>query len=315
MESRTPDVICMGRAAVDLYAEQVGAPLEDVTSFAKYLGGSPANIAVGTSRLGLASAMFTKVGDEPLGRFVKKALEGYGVDTRAVTSDPAHLTGLVILGIQPPEKFPILFYREQCADIHLSVADVDPAFIASAKALVVSGTGVSRQPSRDATHQAIRVAREAGRRVVMDIDWRPTLWLADPVAAQVELGKVVAQASLVVGTEEEAEVAGGVEYLRRTCPGTVVVKRGPRGCTVFAKGEPGVDVSGFKIEVLNVLGAGDGFLSGFLRGWLHDWPLQRCAKLANAVGAIVVTKHGCAPAMPTFAEVEAFFRHHGAGAP
>ncbi len=309
------DVICMGRAAVDLYAEQVGVPLEDVSSFAKYVGGSPANIAVGTSKLGLKSAMLSRVGNEPLGRFVKKALADYGVDVSSIKDDPAHLTGLVILGIQPPETFPILFYREQCADIHLSPDDVDGAFIASAKALVVSGTGVSQSPSREATHQAIAAARAASAKVVLDIDWRPTLWPGGPTEAVDELSRVVEQASLVVGTEEEAEVAGGVAALRRLCPGTVVVKRGPRGCTVFPRGAAGEDVSGFKIEVLNVLGAGDGFLSGFLRGYLHDWKLSRCAKLANAVGAIVVTRHGCAPAMPTFPEVEAFFEAHGAGAP
>jgi 5-dehydro-2-deoxygluconokinase len=294
------DVICVGRAAVDLYAEQVGVPLEDVTSFAKYLGGSPGNVSVGTAKLGLSSAMLTRVGDEPLGRFVRRALEGYGVDVSHVVADPGHQTALVILGIQPPDQFPILFYREACADIHLSPGDVDAAWIASARAVVLSGTALSRSPSREATLAALEAALAAGKQVVLDLDWRPFLWPEGPAAARDRYLSVAARCQVVVGTEEEAEAAGGVERLRGVCKGVLIVKRGPRGCTVFQH------VPGFKIEVLNVLGAGDAFLSGFLRGHLRGWELRRSARLANAVGAIVVTRHGCAPAMPSFAEVEQF---------
>ncbi len=309
------DVICVGRAAVDLYAEQVGVPLEDVRSFAKYLGGSPGNVSVGTAKLGLKSAMLTRVGAEPLGHFVKAALQGYGVDVSHVVDDPLHQTALVILGIQPPDKFPLLFYREQCADIHLAPGDVDAAWIASARAVVLSGTALSRSPSREATLAVLDAALAAGKQAVLDLDWRPTLWPEGPAAARDRYLSVAGRCHVVVGTEEEAEAAGGVERLRAICRGVLIVKRGPRGCTVFPHGAQPFDVPGFPIEVLNVLGAGDAFLSGFLKGHLSGWELRRSARLANAVGAIVVTRHGCAPAMPTLAEVEAFLADLKEGPP
>lgn len=309
------DVICVGRAAVDLYAEQVGIPLEDVTSFAKYVGGCPGNISVGTSKLGLKSAMLTRVGDEPLGRFVRQALAGYGVDVRQVRLDPKHLTGLVVLGIQPPDRFPLLFFRENCADIHLSPTDIDPDFVGSASAIVLSGTGLSRSPSKEAHDTILDAASRAGTKVVLDLDWRPMLWPVPADEARTTYQRVLPRTSLVVGTEEEVTVAGGVDAVRRLTPGVLVMKRGPRGCTVYAPGNTGVDVPGFAIEILNVLGAGDAFLSGFLRGWLRGWSLERSARLANAVGAIVVTRHGCAPAMPRFEEVEQFLAERQEGPP
>jgi 5-dehydro-2-deoxygluconokinase len=308
------DLICVGRAAVDLYAEQVGVPLEDVASFAKYVGGSPANISVGTSKLGLKSAMLARVGDEGLGRFVRQALSGYGVDVSHVITDRDHPTALVILGIQPPDKFPLLFYRDNCADIQLGPQDVDESWLRSARTVVLSGTHLSRSPAREGTLKILSIAKETDKGAVLDLDWRPMLWPNQSEATAV-YAQAVAGCALVVGTEEEAEAAGGVEALRKLCPGVLVVKRGPRGCTVFERNKPPLDVPGFKIEILNVLGAGDAFLSGFLRGWLNGWPLQRCARLANAVGAIVVTRHGCAPAMPTMAEVEAFLKDQKEGPP
>ncbi len=305
------DVICVGRAAVDLYAEQIGVPLEDVSSFAKYLGGSPANVSVGARKLGLSTAMLTRVGDEPLGRFVTKALAGHGVDVSRVVVDPGHQTALVVLGIEPPDRFPILFYRQGCADIQLCEADVDSSWIASARASVLSGTHLSQPQSRAALHKVADAASGAGRELVLDLDWRPFLWPDNGRGAAGIYTELVSRCTLVVGTEEEAEAAGGVEHLRRTCPGTLVVKRGARGCTVFPKSGQPFDVPGFKIDVLNVLGAGDAFLSGFLKGYLSGWDLRRCARLANAVGAIVVTRHGCAPAMPTFEEVEQFLAARG----
>ncbi len=314
MSTPTLDVICVGRAAIDLYAEQVGVPLEDVTSFAKYVGGSPANVSVGAAKLGLKTAMLTRVGKEPLGAFVRKALQGYGVDVSHVIDDVDHKTALVLLGIQPPDRFPILFYRDNCADIQLAPADVDRKWVQTARAVVLSGTHLSRSPAREATHAAIAAALEARREVVLDLDWRPFLW-PEPERAPAVYAETVSRCSLVVGTEEEVEAAGGPAKLRELTPGTLVMKRGPRGCTVYPRGEDGIDVPGFPIQVLNVLGAGDAFLSGFLRGWLNGWDLKRSARLANAVGAIVVTRHGCAPAMPTFPEVEQFLQALGEAAP
>lgn len=313
------DLICMGRAAVDLYGEQIGARLEDQTSFAKYLGGCPANIAVGSSRLGLKVAMLTRVGDEHNGRFVRETLAAEGVDVSRVATDPKRLTALVFLSIKSHDTFPLVFYRRDCADMAVSREDFDAAFIRSAKALLVSGTHFSRPKTAAACLAAIKKARK----FVFDIDYRPVLWdLTSPgmgeqrfVASKrvtQELQKVIRLADLVIGTEEEFHIAGGCENtdealrrIRKISSATLVVKRGPLGCTVHQAGRT-LRSDGFGAEVFNILGAGDGFAAGFLSGWLKGKPLAECARRANACGALVVSRHGCAPAMPSGAELELF---------
>jgi 5-dehydro-2-deoxygluconokinase len=330
--ARAFDVICVGRAAVDLYGEQTGGRLEDMLTFAKYLGGSPANTSVGCARLGLKAAMLTRVGDEHNGRFVRETLAAEGVDVGHVVTDPRRLTALVFLGIRDKDTFPLLFYRDNCADMAISLADFDPAFIASAKALLLSGTHLSTRETYDACRTAMRFAREAGTRVVLDIDYRPVLWgltglglgeqrfvASDRVSAHLQT--VVAGCDLIVGTEEEIHIAGGstdtlaaLRALRSLTPAVLVVKRGPMGCVVFPGAIPdavdkGVVGPGFPVEVYNILGAGDAFMAGFLRGWLRDEPLERCAAYANACGALVVSRHGCAPAIPSWEELEHFLAH------
>ena len=317
--SRGLDLICMGRAAVDLYGEQIGARLEDQTSFARYLGGCPANIAVGSTRLGLQVAMLTRVGNEQNGSFVREALAAEGVDVSHVATDPAKLTALVFLAIKDRTTFPLLFYRHDCADMAVSPADFDRDFIASAKALLVSGTHFS-QPQ---TAAACFAALEHARQFVFDIDYRPVLWgLTAPglgeqrfvASAHVtrKMQEVIARAQLVIGTEEEFHIAGGCEdtdealaRLRKLCDAVFVVKRGPLGCTAHTR-DGVIEDRGFPVEVYNILGAGDGFAAGFLSGWLRDAPLAECARRANACGALVVSRHGCAPAMPSGAELELF---------
>jgi 5-dehydro-2-deoxygluconokinase len=329
---RAFDVICVGRAAVDLYGEQTGGRLEDMLSFAKYLGGSPANTAVGCARLGLRPAMLTRVGDEHNGRFVRETLAAEGVDVGHVVTDPRRLTALVFLGIRDRDTFPLLFYRENCADMAISPEDFDRPFIASAAALLVSGTHLSTRRTYDACRTAMRYARESGTRVVLDIDYRPVLWgltglglgeqrfvASDRVSAHLQT--VVGECDLLVGTEEEIHIAGGstdtlaaLHALRALTAATLVVKRGPMGCVVFPGAIPdaldaGVVGRGFPVEVYNILGAGDAFMAGFLRGWLRDEPLERCAAYANACGALVVSRHGCAPAIPSWEELEHFLAH------
>jgi len=319
MGEQRHDLICMGRAAVDLYGEQIGARLEDVSSFAKYLGGCPANIAVGASRLGLEVAMLTRVGDEHNGRFVRETLAAEGVDVSHVKTDPRRLTALVFLSIKDRDTFPLIFYRRDCADMAIAAEDFDAGFIGSARALLVSGTHFSQPATAAACAQAIRHAR----RFVFDIDYRPVLWgLTSPgmgeqrfVASKhvtAKLQEVIPLAHLVIGTEEEFHIAGGCEdteeallRLRHISKAIFVVKRGPLGCTVHAEGAP-LRGEGFPVEVFNILGAGDGFAAGFLSGWLRDLPLGECARRANACGAIVVSRHGCAPSMPSREELELF---------
>ena len=330
--ARTLDVICVGRAAVDLYGEQIGARLEDVSTFARYLGGSPANTAVGCARLGLRAAMLTRVGDEQNGRFVLDSLQREGVDISHVRLDPERLTALAFLSIRSRTEFPLLFYRDHCADMALDVADVDKRHIAQAASVLISGTHLSQSGTRAACRAVIAAARAAGGRVILDIDFRPVLWglapLADGATRYVYassvseiLQQIIADCDLIVGTEEEFRIAadttdeqgieGSVIALRRISSATLVVKRGESGCTIYP-GEPddaAIEVAGFPIEVFNVLGAGDAFMAGFLSGWLRDAPLAECGRRANACGALVVSRHGCSPAIPTRVELEYFLQH------
>jgi 5-dehydro-2-deoxygluconokinase len=326
------DVITIGRSSVDLYGEQVGGRLEDMASFAKYVGGCPTNIAVGTARLGLRSALITRVGDEHMGRFIKEQCAREGVDTRGIVTDPERLTALVILGIRDKHTFPLIFYRENCADAALSEADIDEGFIAEAKAVVVTGTHFSRPNLDAASRKAMRLAKANGGRVALDIDYRPVLWgltghgLGEERFVASEnvsrhLQTILPHCDLVVGTEEEIHIAGGstdtleaIRTVRAHAPSAlIVVKRGPMGCVAFPGEIPGdieqgIKGPGFPVEVYNVLGAGDAFMSGFLRGWLKDLPIEECCRLANACGAFAVSRHGCAPAIPSWAELSFFLR-------
>jgi 5-dehydro-2-deoxygluconokinase len=329
--SKTLDVICIGRSSVDLYGEQVGGRLEEMASFAKYVGGCPTNIAIGTARLGLRPGLITAVGAEHMGRFIKEQAAAEGVDIRGVKTDPARLTALVILGIRDRHTFPLIFVRENCADAALTVDDVDEDYIASACAVVVSGTHFSK-PNLDAmSKKAMRLARQHSGRVIFDIDYRPVLWgltghglgearFVANESVSAHLQTILPGCDVVVGTEEEIHIAGGTtdtlaacRRIRELAPeALIVVKRGPMGCVVFDRAIPadiedGIKGPGFPIEVFNVLGAGDAFMSGFLRGYLRDEPIETACKYANACGAFAVSRHGCAPAVPSFTELEYFF--------
>ncbi|PVB61809.1 5-dehydro-2-deoxygluconokinase [Labrenzia sp. 011] len=327
------DVITIGRSSVDLYGAQVGGRLEDMASFNKYVGGSPTNMATGTARLGLKSGLITRVGDEHMGRFIREELERHGVDTTGVVTDRERLTALVLLGIRDQEQFPLIFYRENCADMALCEDDIDPAFIASAKAVVATGTHLSHPRTEAAVLKALNLARESGARTALDIDYRPNLWgLAghgDGESRFIASEKVTAKLQatlhlfdLIVGTEEEFHIAGGttdtvqaLKNVRKVSGATLVCKRGPMGASAFSSDIPeslddGISGPGFPIEVFNVLGAGDGFMSGLLKGWItgEDWVTS--LTYANACGAFAVSRHGCTPAYPSWEELQ-FFLERG----
>ncbi|WP_129645141.1 bifunctional 5-dehydro-2-deoxygluconokinase/5-dehydro-2-deoxyphosphogluconate aldolase [Peristeroidobacter agariperforans] len=327
--NKTFDLICLGRAAVDFYGEQIGGRLEDVRSFAKYLGGSSANLAAGTSRLGLRVSMLTRVGDEHMGRFVREALQREGVDVSHVATDPTRLTASVVLGIEGPAAYPHIFFRENCADMGVCAQDFDESYIAGSRAVAVTGTHLSTPGTRAAVEQAFRWARANRTRVILDIDYRPVLWkltnagqgesrFIESAEVTQALQSVLPDCDLVVGTEEEIRIAGGsddvlasLRAIRRKTHATIVLKRGPAGCSVISDEVPAKlaelhTIAGFPVEVLNVLGAGDAFLSGFLSGWLRGRPLAECARLGNACGALVVSRHGCTPAMPSAVELQEF---------
>jgi 5-dehydro-2-deoxygluconokinase len=325
------DVICIGRCSVDLYGQQIGSRLEDITSFAKSVGGSPANMAIGTARLGLRSGLITRVGDEQMGRYVIEQMRREGVSVDGIKVDPQRLTALVLLAVEDEGVSPHIFYRTDCADMALSEDDIDESFIASAGAVVVTGTHFSRPNSDAAQRKAIRIAKKNGRKVAFDIDYRPTLWGLTGHAAGFEryvksgavserLKSVLPDCDLIVGTEEEVMIAGGADTpgealraIRAISKATIVLKRGPMGCVVYENDlQAGIAGQGFPIEVYNVLGAGDAFMSGFLRGWLKGEPLATCATWANACGAFAVSRLLCSPEYPTWAELQYFLKHGSA---
>ncbi|MCC0063509.1 MAG: 5-dehydro-2-deoxygluconokinase [Defluviimonas sp.] len=328
---KTLDVITIGRASVDLYGGQVGGRLEDMASFQKYIGGSPANIAAGSARLGLRAALITRVGDEHMGRFVREELTREKVDVRGVVTDPERLTALVLLGIRDQHRFPLIFYRENCADMALCEDDIDPALIGAARAVVATGTHLSHRRTKAAVLKALRLARDAGAQCALDIDYRPNLWglaghgagesrYVESAAVTERLQETLALFDLIVGTEEEFHIAGGttdtvaaLRTVRALTPATLVCKRGPMGAVAFTGAIPdslddGESGPGFPIEVFNVLGAGDGFFAGLLKGWLtgQDWPTA--LTYANACGAFAVSRHGCTPAYPSWEELQVFLK-------
>jgi len=323
------DLVTIGRSGVDLYGAQIGGRLEDMMSFTKYIGGSPTNTAVGAARLGLDCGLVTRVGADHFGRFIREQLQRERVSTQGVIDDAERLTALVFLGIRDPDTFPLIFYRENCADMALTADDIDRDLVERAQAVLISGTHLSTQSVFDASLHACRLARAAGGKVVFDVDYRPVLWgLADKdmgenrfVADDAVTGRlqeVLPLCDLVVGTEEEIHILGGttdtvaaLRAIRDRTDALLVCKRGALGCSAFPGAIPaslddGVVGRGFSVEVFNVLGAGDAFMAGFLRGWLRDEPLETACEYGNACGAIVVSRHGCAPAMPTMPELRQF---------
>lgn len=321
------DVICLGRIAVDLYGQQIGARLEDVGTFAKYLGGSSGNVAYGTAIQGLRSGMLARVGDEHMGRFLREELTRVGVNTDYLITDKDRLTGLVLLGIKDQDTFPLIFYRDNCADMALTPDDINEDYIASSRALAITGTHLSHPDTRQAVLTALNYAKKHGLRRALDIDYRPVLWgltsLGDGETRFVSSEKVTSEIQevlhhfdLIVGTEEEFHIAGGstdtltaLKRVRELTEATLVCKRGALGCSVFEEQIPSswdaVKLqTGVRVEVLNVLGAGDAFMSGLLRGYLNDEGWEQACRYANACGALVVSRHGCAPAMPTKLELD-----------
>lgn len=323
------DVISIGRSSVDLYGGQVGGRLEDMRTFQKYIGGSPTNTAAGAARLGLKSAVITRVGDEHMGRFIRERLRAEGVDVRGVVTDPERLTALVLLGIRDQERFPLIFYRENCADMALSPDDIDPDFIADARCVLASGTHLSHPRTEAATLRAVELARAAGAKTALDIDYRPNLWglsghgdgenrFIASEAVTAKLQALLDRFDVIVGTEEEFHIAGGatdtleaLANVRNVTEATLVCKRGAAGATAFEGPIPprfdqGITGESFTVEVFNVLGAGDGFMAGLLKGWLSGEDWAETLRIANACGALAVSRHGCTPSYPSAVELRHF---------
>ncbi|MCY4404116.1 MAG: 5-dehydro-2-deoxygluconokinase [Candidatus Poribacteria bacterium] len=326
----TYDILAIGRSSIDLYSNDVGKPFPEITSFGAFVGGCPTNISVGTRRLGLRSALLTAIGNDPVGEFLLKFLNDEGVETQFIVNKPGYRTSAVVLGIEPPDRFPLIYYRDNCADIELTIDDVIASPIAESRAVLISGTGLSKEPSRSATMYAAEQAKASGCQVFLDLDFRADQW-HDPRAFGVCVRSTLCNVDIAIGTEEETKAASltdvtqmSIEHSQISNPtiegdmdiavatilnagaDALVVKRGSDGADVYLKDGKTIHAEPFPVEIYNTLGAGDAFASGFIFGILNGWGWQKAARLGNATGAIVVTRHGCANFMPTMAEVNDF---------
>ena len=304
------EVLTMGRVGVDLYPLQTGARLEDVETFGKWLGGSATNVAVAAARYGRRTAVVTRTGEDPFGRFVHKALAGYGVDDRYVTSVPDLPTPVTFCEVFPPDNFPIYFYRwPKAPDLEIRAGELDLGAIRSAGVFWVTGTGLSEEPSRTATLTALR---ERGRRgiTVLDLDYRPQFWPSRAAARQ-WIQQALPHVSVAVGNLDEVGTAVGereplaaAQALHEFGVGLAVVKQGPKGVLAHDRAAA-VEVPPVPVEVVNGLGAGDAFGGALCHGLLAGWEVERVMRFANAAGAILASRLACSDAMPTAAEVEA----------
>jgi 5-dehydro-2-deoxygluconokinase len=304
------DIITIGRVGVDLYPEQSGVSLADVQTFRKSLGGSPVNVAVAAARLGARAAAITKVGDDPFGPYIRAALEGFGVDTRWVGTDPDLRTPVVFCEIHPPDHFPLLFYREPKApDMNISPDELDLDAIRAARLFWTTGTGLSDVPSRAATLAALEArGRDAGI-TVHDLDHRPMFWEDESEAGRMARA-ALEHATVVVGNQDEVQVAVGTrdpwegsEALLELGVGLAIVKRGPDGVLARTREEV-VEVEPIRLEVVNGLGAGDAFGGALAYGLLAGEDTERVMRRANAAGALVASRLACADDMPTLEELE-----------
>ena len=328
--TRLYDTLHMGRSSIDLYSNDIGAAFVDIQSFAAYVGGSPTNISVGARRLGLNTVLLTGLGNDPVGDFILNFLQKEGVEMAFSPRKPGYRTSAVVLGIEPPDKFPLVYYRDHCADVELTIDDVLAAPLAQSRIFQFAGTNLSREPVRSATLFAAEMAHQVGTEVVLDIDFRPDQW-HDPRAFGVAIRSVLPHVDIVIGTDDEINAAmlhdprqlhlthsqmsdarvGGntadnIEKMLQMGVRVLVQKRGEHGSRVhLATGEK-IDAPGFPVDVFNILGAGDAFASGFLYGYVQGWDWYKAARMGNACGAMVVTRHGCSISMPHLAEVLQF---------
>jgi len=319
-DGETYDVITMGRVGVDIYPQQIGVGLEDVESFGKFLGGSPTNVAVAAARYGRSAAVITKTGADPFGKFIRKALRGYGVDDSLVGTSEGLPTPVTFCEIFPPDDFPLYFYRFPTApDLDIRPEELDLDAIRGASVFWVTVTGLCQEPSRSATLAALearsqfmaRKHRQEGKRgiTVLDLDYRPMFW-DSPQAAHDWVKLALPHVTVAVGNREECEVATGVREPRACAEALLeagvelaVVKQGPKG--VLALDDSGqVEVPPAPVKVVNGLGAGDAFGGALVHGLLAGWPTMRIMRFANAAGAHVAGELACSDAMPTEAEVE-----------
>lgn len=329
------DIITYGRSSIDLYSANIGSPFVDIKSFNAYVGGSPLNMAVGAKRLGLKSALLTAVGDDQIADFLLNFLNKEGVDTSLIPRKKEHRTSAVILGIEPPDNFPLVYYRDNCADSYVNIDDVVKADISSTRLFEISATALNIEPTRSAAFYAAEVAVRNNVPILIDLDFRADQW-HDPRAFGVTVRAYLKNCTIALGTEEEIlatmiedpsqiniknqqisapEIKGNIQNainnIMKLGIETLIVKRGEKGSSVFTKNGQVIDVPGFPVEVTNILGAGDAFAAGFIYAYLNKWDWYKCCRMGNACGAILVTKPGCSNFNPTLQETLDFVKQKG----
>ena len=324
------DLVTVGRVNLDLFSQQIGARFEEVTGFEAMVGGSPTNIAIGTARLGLRSAAFTAVGDDQVGDLVLHRLAADGVDTRFVLRKPGHLSSLALLGVEPPDHFPLMFYRSDPADIHLTVEDAAALPLAGIRAIQHSGNAFSRGDCAETARWLVEEGRRLGLSSFLDLDMRPAEW-PDPLDYGRAMRFAMTRVEVVIGTYEELwgalapdpgpvlthgpltssqlaeteEIVSDLAY-RAGDPSTVVLKRGADPTWLFHSDGTRREVPGYPVEIVNTVGAGDSFASGVIHSRMTGQDWVESVSFGNACGAITVGRPGCSTAFPTSEEVAEF---------
>ena len=329
------DVITFGRSSIDLYSQEVGAPFEQIPGFHAFVGGSPLNIAVGCSRLGLKAALLTGVGKDKVGDFILHFLKEEGVVTDHIPVIEGARSSAVVLGIEPPDRFPLVYYRDNCADSQISIDHVLQAGIEQSRLLEVSGTALNKEPTRSSAFLAAEIARSHDIPVLLDLDFRADQW-HDIRAFGVTSRAFMRNVDLVLGTQEEIlaanlkdaaqlqithqqisapEIKGDLQEAIRGIlqlgVEALIMKTGSRGALVYRADGSKTEVPGFPVEVVNILGAGDAFAAGFIYGYLKGWDLYKSCRMGNACGAHVVTQLGCANFTPYEKDILEFIESKG----
>lgn len=335
MDKKQYDLITFGRSSIDLYSQNIGADFIDIKGFDAFVGGSPLNIAVGARRLGASAALITALGMDKVGDFILNFLEEEKIITDTLRRVENARTSAVVLGIEPPDRFPLVYYRENAADSQVTIDQVVAAGIEKFKVLEISGTALNIEPSRSAVFFAAETAVENGVDVILDIDFRADQW-KDIRSFGLMVRALLPKVKIAIGTEEEilaatlksvdqvriknqqisapeitGDIDASIQKLLQLGPEVLIVKRGAKGASIYYREGKKEDVPGFPVEILNVLGAGDAFASGFIFGYLQGWDLYKCCRLGNASGAWVVQKPGCANDMPYYDELMKFIESRG----
>ncbi|MFD2706199.1 5-dehydro-2-deoxygluconokinase [Salibacterium lacus] len=319
LEIMKKNLITFGRAAVDLNATEYNQTMEETMTFSKYVGGSPANVAIGTAKLGLNVGMIAKVSDDQHGNFVLDYMEKSGVDTRCITRDTeGRKIGLTFTEIKSPQESSILMYRDNVADLYLDVTDFDDEYIQSAETLLVSGTSLSQSPSREAALHAIETAKQNNVEVIVELDYRPYTWKSD-VETSIYMTTAARRADVVIGTRDEFDVLENrenqsdeesVKNLFQYDPKLIVVKHGVKGSKAFTKEGEVIEGDVYKTKVLKTFGAGDSFASGFIYALKKNKSIQEALKYGSAAASIVVSRHSSSDAMPTVEDIEILIQKH-----